>query len=104
MVGPNWKDIIGEMKLDERGICDQCSVVGTKNRAIESTDSTLDAISVRDGNGGGPFPCVYIHESMVHRVLMREALGTGSSAADKGRGYHKVVFQTSGRLLDGHIK
>jgi hypothetical protein len=52
------------MKLDERGICDQCSLVETKNRAVEIHDSTLDAISFRDGTAVLSFSCVYIHESI----------------------------------------
>jgi hypothetical protein len=55
---------IGELKLDERGICYQCSIDGIKNRAIEIHDSTLDAISARDGTVVLHFPCVYIHESI----------------------------------------
>src|ERR1700722_448407 len=35
-----------------------------KNRAIEIHDSTLDAISLRDGAAVLHFPCVYIHESI----------------------------------------
>jgi len=93
------------MKLDERGICDQCSVVGTKNRAIEIHDSTLDAISVRDGTAVVHFPCVYIHESM------------GTPGVDSGSGWVQEALlrirdaaitrsfsKLPAELLDGHIK
>jgi hypothetical protein len=96
---------IGEMKLDERGICDQCSVVETKNRAIEIHDSTLDAISVRDGAAVVHFPCVYIHES------------TGTPGVDAGSGWvQEALLRINGAavtrsfsklpadLLDGYIK
>jgi hypothetical protein len=93
------------MNLDGRGICDKCSVVRTKNRAIEIHDSALDAISVRDGTALLHFPCVYIHESAgtpgvdggscwVQEAILR------MSDADVIKSFSKHPAD----LLDGHIK
>jgi len=74
------------------------------NRAIEIHDSTLDAISVRDGKAVLHFPCVYIHESK------------GTPGLDAGSGWVQqallrisdaVVTKSFSKfpadLLDGHI-
>ncbi len=96
---------IGEMKLDERGICDRCSVDGIKNRAIEMHDSTLDAISVRDGAAVLHFPCVYIHESMG-----TPGVDAGSSWVQHAqlRIFDPAVTRSFSKLpadlLDGYIK
>jgi hypothetical protein len=75
-----------------------------KNRAIEIHDSTLGAISLRDGEAVLHFPCVYIHESM------------GTPGVDAGSGWvQEALLRISGAavsksfskfpadLLDGHI-
>ena len=75
-----------------------------KNRAIEIHDSTLDSISVRDGEAVLHFPCVYIHESMgTPRIeagsgWVQEALLRISDAAVT-RSFSKFPAD----LLDGHI-
>ena len=76
-----------------------------KNRAIEIHDSTLDAISIRDGAAVLHFPCVYIHESI------------GRPGVDAGSGWvQQALLRISDAaitrsfstfpadLLDGHIK
>lgn len=75
-----------------------------KNRAIEIHDSTLDAVSVHDGEAVLHFPRVYIHES------------TGTPGVDKGSGWvQEALLRISDAtvtrsfskfpadLLDGHI-
>jgi hypothetical protein len=76
-----------------------------KNRAIEIHDSTLDAISVREGEAVLHFSCLYIHESM------------GTPGVDAGSGWvQEALLRISDAavtnsfpkfpadLLDGHIK
>jgi hypothetical protein len=75
-----------------------------KNRAIEIHDSTLDAISVRDGQAVLHFSSVYIHES------------TGAPGVDAGSGWAQEALLRIGNaaiersfskvpvdLLDGYI-
>ena len=74
------------------------------NRAIEIHDSTLDAVSVHDGEAVLHFPRVYIHES------------TGTPGVDTGSGWvQEALLRISDAtvtrsfskfpadLLDGHI-
>jgi hypothetical protein len=74
------------------------------NRAIEIHDSTLDAISVRDGEAVLHFPCVYIHESMETPGL---DAGSGWVQQARLRISDAVVTKSFSTfpadLLDGHI-
>jgi hypothetical protein len=76
-----------------------------QNRAIEIHDSTLDAVSVRDGQAILHFPSVYIHQS------------TGAPGIDAGSGWVQEALLRIGEavvkrsfskvpadLLDGYIK
>ncbi len=75
-----------------------------KNRAIEIHDSTLDAVSVRDGEAVLHFSTVYIHESAgrpgvdAGSGLVQEAFLRLRDAAVE-RSFSKLPAD----LLDGHI-
>jgi hypothetical protein len=61
-----------------------------QNRAIEIHDSTLDRISIRDGNASLYFAPVYIHQS------------GGTPGVDAGSGWvQKALIQIGGAVVKG---